>query len=415
MPRATKANSAQPKVGNKGECPQCHRYFQRDLKRHMDTHRDLSEFPWKCPYDGCEYRGRQKSNLKTHLNVHTRGRPYTCPEHWVDENDKVTQCVACFPDPAQLNRHRNKVHGYVARSKKPLQVLRRSVKEQEQDAKVYALTIELKIGYKQALDMVRAEAAGLPMAVQRAALEASRQLESTTPKPSSACPSPSPSSPTPSLSTSSSSSSSPEPSPPSTPEPDLQFPAEIAAFFDPASLDNSVAGASWDAPAVAGPSTLAFSGDVLPQDSYCGLAYTLPQPPAAQFPGRDAQPQYQNFVDVSAEANMLLPSQVPPQYFGVAPDYSLPVDTWAAQNASFGYLEPAVDMNMMMAMAAGACPGVPNMLSLDHPSGPFQEPLVPLPSIWDTYYFVPAPPSAAPSPQTLNELALDEFLYGSSA
>ncbi|OSC98880.1 hypothetical protein PYCCODRAFT_1470700 [Trametes coccinea BRFM310] len=416
MPRVTKAKSTQPKVGNQGNCPTCGRYCPRDLRRHMDSHEDLSNFSdLTCTYPGCNRVFRQKSNLDTHKLTHVGKRPHACPERWVDEFGNVSQCAASFSDRSCLLRHRARLHGYVPKSRQPPKVLEREAALQQQDAKAYALAIEFNITYKRAVKMVEAEEAGVPIAAQRVPSKKPSRRSKVTPSATSPAPSSSASSsPSSSLapSPSYSSSSSPESSAPSTPEPEFKFPADIAALFDPASLNNATAGAGWDAPAVADPSAHAFSGNALPQEFSCDLAFTLPQLPAAQFPGRYEQPQYQNFVDVSAEANMLLPSQVPPQYFGVAPDLSLPAATWGAQDASFPFLE--TDMTMAAAMAAAACPDVPNVLSFDYPSAPFQEPLVPQPSIWDAFFFAPTPP-AAPSPQSLTEAALNEFLHGSSA
>ncbi|CDO68985.1 hypothetical protein BN946_scf184777.g15 [Trametes cinnabarina] len=425
MPCVIKSTFQLPEVPSKGQCPICYKDFKRDLRRHMQSHLDLSESPYVCTFPDCGRRFRQESNLKTHMTTHTRERPKYCPDYWKDEFGNISPCAACFRDGSMLLRHRKLNHGYKPKSKQPSDVRELSAEKQALQAEAYALAFKMNITVGNAYKIMGAKPvrAQTIRAARRAAKKpASRSLKassrsnavSTTPS-SSGSSSPAYSAPVPSLT--SSGSSSPALSPALSTPVVLEFPAEIADFFSAPSVEQAATSMSWDASPATDPSTYTFPGAVLPQSPHCNLAFSLPQASAAQLHGNHDQPQFQNFVDVVGQSDMLVPSQVPVQFFGEAQGCSFPVDNWGVQDASFGFLEPAMDMSLDLDMNMGLepYPEVPALVSFDLPSGPFEEPLVPQPSVWATYFIAPTPSSTAASPQSLNEPAFDEFLRGCSA
>ncbi|KAG1870293.1 hypothetical protein F4604DRAFT_861554 [Suillus subluteus] len=56
-----------------------------------------------CPYDGCDYKTLQKSNVQTHIRIHTGDRSKACPH---------PECQFSTTDPGSLTRHRKSEHGY---------------------------------------------------------------------------------------------------------------------------------------------------------------------------------------------------------------------------------------------------------------------------------------------------------------
>lgn len=62
-----------------------------------------------CPYEGCDYRTLQKSNVQTHIRTHTRERSKTCPH---------SECPFCTTDPGSLTRHRKSEHGYKPKARR---------------------------------------------------------------------------------------------------------------------------------------------------------------------------------------------------------------------------------------------------------------------------------------------------------
>ncbi|KAG2096699.1 uncharacterized protein F5147DRAFT_375356 [Suillus discolor] len=94
------------------ECSVCRKVISRkaDLPRHMRTHAENKEaFMHACPYDGCDYKTLQKSNVQTHIRTHTRERSKTCPH---------PECPFSTTDPGSLTRHRKSEHGYKPKARR---------------------------------------------------------------------------------------------------------------------------------------------------------------------------------------------------------------------------------------------------------------------------------------------------------
>ncbi|KAI9572516.1 hypothetical protein HD554DRAFT_1549045 [Boletus coccyginus] len=96
-----------PRASTAVDCHVCGKTISRktDLGRHLKTHStNKAELMHTCPYyPECTYKTLQRSNLRTHLNVHSRERPNKCPEGG---------CAFATSDPGSLTRHRKELHGY---------------------------------------------------------------------------------------------------------------------------------------------------------------------------------------------------------------------------------------------------------------------------------------------------------------
>ncbi|KAJ7582278.1 hypothetical protein C8J56DRAFT_246028 [Mycena floridula] len=103
MPRSKTTASA------RATCHICHRTVSRssDLPRHIASLHNTSPvkaFP--CPFAGCNVSVSQKSNLKSHLNIHT-GERRKCPD-----------CDFETPDAGSLTRHRKRKHNYIPKARR---------------------------------------------------------------------------------------------------------------------------------------------------------------------------------------------------------------------------------------------------------------------------------------------------------
>ncbi|KAI8973101.1 hypothetical protein BD414DRAFT_557756 [Trametes punicea] len=340
----------------------------------------------KCTWPGCEHRFHQESNMKTHLNMHTGSRPCLCPEKWVDEHGMVLACAARYRDPSAVTRHRKEEHGYVPKSGKGPRTPRfRSAAQQARDAEEYGLAERLGISLNEARKMLRKEKDVVktelpstpPPALSSASSSSSPSLFTSSAFASSSF-------------TTSSSASSSSITPPS---------VENSSFPDYSSFDLSAATMNSDLALYGNFSAPAWDTTVLPQEAYCNLAFSLPPPPTADFPGREEQPQLQNFVDVVNQANLLLPSQIPTQFFDAFMSFSAPF----AFPESFYAMGTGFDM----------CTAAQNLCYVDVPSGPVADPLASQSSIWDAFFFASTPSSSASSPPK-DEDALD-FPHQNSA
>jgi Zinc finger, C2H2 type len=86
----------------KNQCAVCGKHFSRSwlLKGHMRTH--TGERPYRCPFVGCERAFADKSNLRSHLLIHTaEGKNYVC-----------TRCNRAFAQKRYLHKHRLEVCKY---------------------------------------------------------------------------------------------------------------------------------------------------------------------------------------------------------------------------------------------------------------------------------------------------------------
>ncbi|KIJ15807.1 hypothetical protein PAXINDRAFT_133065, partial [Paxillus involutus ATCC 200175] len=86
-------------------CEVCSKLVSRkaDLPRHMRTHAvNKEELMHACPYEGCDYKALQRSNVATHIRTHTGERPNKCP---------TAGCSYTTSDPGSLTRHRKSAHG----------------------------------------------------------------------------------------------------------------------------------------------------------------------------------------------------------------------------------------------------------------------------------------------------------------
>ncbi|KAK7053738.1 transcriptional repressor CTCF-like protein [Favolaschia claudopus] len=76
-----------------------------DLPRHMLTHaKNKEDLMYGCPFPECGHKTLQKSNLETHIRIHTNIRPLECPAILPDGS----RCTFTTSDPSSLHRHKKR-------------------------------------------------------------------------------------------------------------------------------------------------------------------------------------------------------------------------------------------------------------------------------------------------------------------
>ncbi|KAJ7248966.1 hypothetical protein C8J57DRAFT_1672126 [Mycena rebaudengoi] len=88
-----------------GDCPWSYPR-EIDLDRHGPQHMSVEERRkrmFACPWEGCDHRTLQKSNLLTHYLTHTGEKPLICAT--IKEDGQ--RCTYCTGDPASMSRHRS--------------------------------------------------------------------------------------------------------------------------------------------------------------------------------------------------------------------------------------------------------------------------------------------------------------------
>ncbi|KAI0655055.1 hypothetical protein C8Q70DRAFT_936670 [Cubamyces menziesii] len=401
-------------------CDICGAKMDRDLKRHMLKHQKEDRI--KCTYEGCNATFSQKSNLKTHLNVHTGNRMHTCTESWIDEHGRIRPCPATFKDPSMLTRHRKTRHGAISRGKghkmapgSPKFMLAADL---EIEAQAYKLAMEkginLDVARGQVLDaMEDAEAEDDTKAEDAEASEAAEALAAAQAIDFAAACFPN-SSPV----LSADSMSSPTSSNISYSSSDDIFSVDFLSSFTAPSSSSEYNPAS-----------------ALPESSYCDFSMSLPASDLQQAIAEQAQ--VQNFVDVVGETNMLLPSQLPTQFFEnplpVLDPSAVPQAWYAPQqyqdplafNQPFypeaGMMNTDAFAGMNMSMGLGLDMGLApqpesNMFSFDLPQVPAQQTqqqqLLESVAPWGTFYFDSSKSSAssvASTPPPKDEDVFDEL------
>ncbi|XP_066970729.1 zinc finger and BTB domain-containing protein 7A-like isoform X15 [Macrobrachium rosenbergii] len=79
------------------QCPYCPYTSRKNMSRHIRNHFGVKNI--SCPYDNCNYRAGQKTDLVNHLRVHTGEKPFSCPvcakRFTFRSNLKVHMAVHC--------------------------------------------------------------------------------------------------------------------------------------------------------------------------------------------------------------------------------------------------------------------------------------------------------------------------------
>ncbi|KAI0635365.1 hypothetical protein C8Q77DRAFT_1156663 [Trametes polyzona] len=300
---ATSSSTKRRRDAKPAACPVCGKMFNResDMHRHRETHGKAGK--WKCPY--CPHRTHQKSNMQAHINTHSGRRPCRCPHEWVDEDGVHSQCAARFADSACLHKHRHKKHDWSTENRNP-PAKPRSAARQVQD--------HLEYDY--------AENHNCSIVVAREKLREMREAMESGGSPSST----------------SSSSASP---------PFIDW-SQAKPIYDP--LPESTSDESQPSPiatpVLADPSPVAVPADATrmrsdPTDFDLSLESALQAAYAASIGSPQERPQPQNFVDVVHQAEHLLPSQIPTQFFDAPLDFSF------AAPLDFSFATPAPSLPNM--------------------------------------------------------------------
>ncbi|KAJ7124499.1 hypothetical protein C8R44DRAFT_783592 [Mycena epipterygia] len=99
----------EPDAHRRATCSTCGITVTRtsDLPRHMLTHaKNKEDFMFQCPFPDCGHKTLQRSNLETHIRIHTNARPLQCAVILSDGS----QCDYATSDPSSLYRHKKRKH-----------------------------------------------------------------------------------------------------------------------------------------------------------------------------------------------------------------------------------------------------------------------------------------------------------------
>ncbi|KAJ7342606.1 hypothetical protein DFH08DRAFT_874603 [Mycena albidolilacea] len=114
MPREDSTYTSSPPKpdqdpNRRATCTTCGLTVKRpsDLPRHMLLHaKNKEDFMFQCPFPECGHKTLQKSNLETHIRIHTNARPLQCPVIFSDG----LRCNFTSSDPSSLHRHKKRKH-----------------------------------------------------------------------------------------------------------------------------------------------------------------------------------------------------------------------------------------------------------------------------------------------------------------
>ncbi|KAJ7015770.1 hypothetical protein C8F04DRAFT_1171744, partial [Mycena alexandri] len=90
-------------------CTTCGATMKRpsDLPRHTLLHaKNKEEYMFQCPFPECGHKTLQRSNLETHIRIHTNARPLQCTVILSDGS----RCDFATSDPSSLHRHKKRKH-----------------------------------------------------------------------------------------------------------------------------------------------------------------------------------------------------------------------------------------------------------------------------------------------------------------
>ncbi|KAJ6615467.1 hypothetical protein B0H10DRAFT_2220313 [Mycena sp. CBHHK59/15] len=111
--RSTSATASSPvsetEPSKRVTCATCGATVKRssDLPRHMLTHaKNKEDLMFQCPIPECGHRTLQRSNLETHIRIHTNVKPLQCAVTLPDGS----KCDFATSDPSSLHRHKKRKH-----------------------------------------------------------------------------------------------------------------------------------------------------------------------------------------------------------------------------------------------------------------------------------------------------------------
>ena len=111
------------------QCTKCKHNFRSKaiLNQHMNLHDTKSSYKFKCTHTDCNKAFNQMQQLKTHLNMHTGNKPFSCTEcskqftcksdltvhirtHTGEKPFKCTVCTKSFTQNISRKNHMKNIH-----------------------------------------------------------------------------------------------------------------------------------------------------------------------------------------------------------------------------------------------------------------------------------------------------------------